>query len=270
MRQCRRRRDRAGGGDLRGDEAARIAAVERLAGGAVREHLVALRVARRDDGGEATEVAAEDGGRPERVVGDDAGLDVHALGAVGERGEGRRDAAGERDLRHLGVEEEPRDTETAERGELHLGDERRARREVASADRAEAADRPEPGAHHGGGREAREARARRADHAEVGQVADEGEHVRHHGPDRHVPPALEGEQRLTDGRVDDGEHRARTERVCFLAERVELVGARVARDRLEAFPPRGIVPALRGAELQDEGRRGSGHASTGAPAAAEA
>ena len=53
-------------------------------------------------------------------------------------------------------------------------------------------------------------------------------------------------------------------------ERVELVGTRVARDRVEAVPPRGIVPALRGAELQDEGRRGSGHASTGAPAAAEA
>src|SRR5439155_1313442 len=76
VRQRRSRGDGVARAHLGRDEAARLAAVELLAGLAVGEHLVTLRVAGRDDGGEAAELAAEDGGGPERVVRDDPSLDA--------------------------------------------------------------------------------------------------------------------------------------------------------------------------------------------------
>src|SRR5439155_17353740 len=119
---------------------------------------------------------------------------------------------------------------------------------------------------HGGGGEAEEARAGGAHHAEVGEIADEGEHVRHDGPHRDVPPALEGDQRLADGIVEDGEDRPDAEGVRLLAERVDLVGTAQAGDRLEPLPPRAIEAALSRAELEDQVHA----ASTGWPDAAEA
>ena len=266
----RLRCDGAARGHLGRDETARVPPVESLAGVAVREHLVALRIAGRDDGRETAELAAEDGGGAQRVVGDDPRLDAEALGAVRERREHRGHPAGERDLGHLGMEKEPRDAEPAETRELHLRNQRRPGREVATADRAEAADRAEPGTDHGRGAETREARARGAHHAEVGQVANEGEHVRHDRPDRHVTPALEGDEGLANRGVDDGEHGAGAERVGLLAERVDLVGAGEPGDGRHPLGPRGVVSALRGPELQHELPLVRRHASTGVPAAAEA
>ena len=164
------------------------------------------------------------------------------------------------------MEEEAGDAEPAERRHLHVGDEERARDEVAPPDRTEVAEGAERRARHGSGGEAEEARAGGAHHAEVGEIADEGEHVRQDGPHFDLAPALEGDQRLADRVVEDGEDRPDAERMGLLAERVHLVGTSKARDRLEPLLPRAVEAALRGPELEDQV-----HAvSTGWPDAAEA
>jgi hypothetical protein len=103
-----------------------------------------------------------------------------------------------------------------------------------------------------------------ADHAQVRQVADEREHVGHDGPERHVAPALVGDQRLADRVVEDGQDRARAERVRLLADGVHLVGPREARHGRQTLLPRAVEPALGRSQLEDEV-----HAtSTGVPPAA--
>jgi hypothetical protein len=264
--QRRGRRDGPAGRDLGRGEARQVAAVEALARGAVGEHLPTLRVGGGDDDREALQVGAQDLRRAERVVGDQSRLDARARGAVGDGGEEPADAAGEPDLRQLRVEEEARDAEPLERRELHVCDQQRPGREILLEDGRNLRHRAEPDLRHRPGAEPHEARAGRADHAEVGQVADEREHVRDDRPERHVAPALEAEQRLADRVVEDGQGGARAERVCLLADSVDLVRAREARDGREALVPRAVVAALGRPELEDEV-----HAtSTGAPDAAEA
>jgi hypothetical protein len=164
------------------------------------------------------------------------------------------------------MQDEARDAEAAEAGELHAGDEERAGREVLLQHRGQLRRGAEAGPDHRGRSEPHEAHARGADHAEVGEVADEREHVRYDRPERHVAPALERCERLADGIVEDGEHGARPERVRLLADGVDLVRPRESRHRRQALFPRTVEPTLGRPEVEDEV-----HAtSTGAPDAAEA
>jgi hypothetical protein len=78
---------------------------------------------------------------------------------------------------------------------------------------------------------------------------------------------LKRQEGLADRVVEDGENCSRAERIGLLTERMDLVGLVESGNGFEALPPRHIVLALRGTELEDKMVHDT---STGAPDAAEA
>ena len=165
------------------------------------------------------------------------------------------------------MEEDPADVQLLDRRQLHLREPQGARREVRSRQRAELAQRVQPGGDHGRGPQAEEARDRGADETAVGQVADEGVHVGHDRPDRQVAPDLELTQRRLGAPIEHRHHRGHAHGPRHLAGDVDLLRLAVARDVAEPLVPAPVVLALGRAQVEGQLHHGT---STGCPLAAEA